>query len=166
MRSVFASLAAEERNGNMTSKSKLWVSRVFTGIITLALVTTAAMKIGQVPRIMVDGLTHAGIPESAVVPIALLELCCLALYLIPRTAVLGAVLLTGYFGGAIVVHIIGKESVFPLILIGLFVWGGIYFRVPALRSLLPLRREHGMGSSGAADRAEIRGVRGATVSRT
>jgi hypothetical protein len=96
-------------------------------------------------------LTRAGIPESAIVPIAFLELACLALYLIPRTMVLGAVLLTGYFGGAIVVRIIGKESVFPLILIGLWIWGGVYFRVPALQSLLPLRREQGMGSSDAAD---------------
>jgi hypothetical protein len=145
---------------------KVWVSRMFTGIITLALVATAAMKIGHVPPRMVDGLTHAGIPENAVVPIALLELSCLVLYLIPRTMVLGAVLLTGYFGGAIVVHIIGKESVFPLILLGLWVWGGIYFRVPAIQSLLPLRREQAMGSSDAADRAEIRGARRAAVSRT
>jgi hypothetical protein len=134
----------------MSSRSKLWVSRVFTGIITLAFAATAAMKISHVPRGMVDGLIHAGIPESAVVPIALLELGCLALYLIPRTMVLGAVLLTGYFGGAMVVLIIGKESVFPLILIGVSIWGGIYFRVPALQSLLPLRKEQGMGTSDAA----------------
>ena len=92
----------------MSTKLKLWVSWVFTGIVTVASVATAAMKIVRVPRIMVDGLTHAGIPESAVIPIALLELGCLALYLIPRTMVLGAVLMTGYFGGAIVVHIIGQ----------------------------------------------------------
>ena len=103
------------------SKLIVWASDVFTGIVTLALVATAAMKISHMPKEMVDGIIRAGIPESAVVPIALVELSCLALYLIPRTRVLGAVLLTGYFGGAIVVHIIGKESVFPLILLGLFV---------------------------------------------
>ena len=141
----------------MSTKLKLWVSWVFTGIVTLASVATAAMKIVHVPRMMVDGLTHAGIPERAVVPIALLELGCLALYLIPRTMVLGAVLLTGYFGGAIVVHIIGNESVFPLILIGLWVWGGIYFRVPALQTVLPLRRDQEIRSSHTANRAGIRG---------
>jgi hypothetical protein len=61
--------------------------------------------------------------------------------------VLGAVLLTGYFGGAIVVHIIDKESVFPLIMIGVWVWGGIYFRAPALQTLFPLRRENGVQKS-------------------
>lgn len=125
----------------MSNKSKLWVSRVFTGIITVVLFATAGMKISHTPRMMVDGLTRVGIPESAVVPIALLELCCLIIYLIPRTAVLGAVLLTGYFGGAIVVHIIGKESVFPLILIGFLIWGGVYFRAPAVQSLLPLSEQ-------------------------
>ena len=125
----------------MSNKSKLWVSRLFTGLITAALVATAAMKISHMPRMMVDGLTRVGIPESAVVPIALLELGCLTLYLIPRTMVLGAVLLTGYFGGAIVVHIIGKESVLPLILIGFLIWGGVYFRAPALQSLLPLSEQ-------------------------
>src|SRR5215467_2679691 len=125
----------------MTNNLKLWVSRFLAGLITAALLATASMKIAHVPPQMVDGLTRAGIPENAVVPIAVLELICLALYLIPQTMVLGAVLLTGYFGGAIVVHIIGGESVLPLIVIGLCVWGGIYFRVPALQALLPLRTE-------------------------
>jgi DoxX-like family len=128
----------------MGNSVKVWVSRGFTGIVTLALTATAAMKIGHAPK-MVDGLTHAGIPESAVIPIALLEIVCLVLCLVPRTMVLGAVLLTGYFGGAIVVHIIGHESVFPVILIGAWVWGGIYFRVPSLQDLLPFRRDFGAG---------------------
>src|SRR5215470_14444272 len=124
----------------MNNNLKLWMSRILTGFITAALLATASMKIAHVPPQMVDGLKRAGIPENAVVPIAVLELICLALYLIPQTMVLGAVLLTGYFGGAIVVHIIGGESVLPLLMIGLWVWGGIYFRLPALQALLPLRR--------------------------
>jgi hypothetical protein len=143
----------------MNANLKVWVSRVFAGIITLALTATATMKIAHVPK-MVEGLTRAGIPESAVIPIAILELTCLALYLIPRTMVLGAVLLTGYFGGAIVVHIIGKESVFPVIMIGLWVWGGIYFRIPALHALLPLRNEDGLES-----RLSAGGVSGALPGR-
>lgn len=129
----------------MNRNWKIWVSRVFAGVITLALVTTSSMKIAHAPK-MVEGLTHAGIPENAIVPIALLELVCLALYLMPRTMVLGAVLLTGYFGGAIVVHIVGGESIFPIIMIGVMAWGGIYFRVPGIESLMPLRRN---------DRADI-----------
>ena len=130
----------------MTNNLKLWLSRFLAGLITAALLATASMKIAHVPPQMVDGLARAGIPQNAVVPIAVLELFCLALYLIPQTMVLGAVLLTGYFGGAIVVHIIGGQSVLPLLMIGFWVWGGIYFRVTALQALLPLRRE------GALDR--------------
>jgi hypothetical protein len=131
----------------MINNLKLWVSRFLAGLVTAALLATASMKIAHVPPQMVDGLTRAGIPENAVVPIALLELICLALYLIPQTMVLGALLLTGYFGGAIVVHIISGESVLPLLMIGLWVWGGIYFRVPAIQALLPLRREDALDRS-------------------
>jgi hypothetical protein len=118
----------------------MWASRIFAGIITVALSVTASLKIAHVPK-MVMGLTRAGIPESAILPIAILELACLTLYLIPRTMVLGAVLLTGYFGGAMVIHVIGRQSVVPLIMIGVWTWGGIYFRIPGLQALLPLRRE-------------------------
>ena len=124
----------------MSDNKKLWVSRILAGMVTAALAVTAAMKIGGAPK-MVDGLTRAGIPEGAVLPIAFLELACLVVYLVPRTAILGAVLLTGYFGGAMVVHIITKDSVIPLIMIGIWVWGGVYFRSPAVQGLLPLRRE-------------------------
>ena len=129
----------------MSNRAKLWVSRSFSTVITLALIVTATMKISHLPKTMVNGLTRAGIPGSAVIPIAILELTCLALYLIPRTMVLGAVLLTGYFGGEIVVHLIGGQSVFPLVLIGLVAWGGIYFRVPSLQSLLPVRSKSANG---------------------
>ena len=122
------------------SKTKIWVSRIFTTVIALLLATTASIKMAHLPK-MVDGLTHAGIPPAAITPIAIVEITCLLLYLIPRTMVLGAILLTGYFGGAIVVHIIGGERVLPLILLGVWTWGGIYFRVPSLQQLLPLRSQ-------------------------
>jgi DoxX-like protein len=149
----------------MSSRVKLWISRIFTGIITMALVATAIMKIAHVPK-MVDGLTHAGLPEGAIIPIAVLELSCLALYLVPRTMVLGAVLLTGYFGGAIVVHIIGGESVFPVVLMGLWVWGGIYFRVPALQALLPLQRGEAGATADLASRPDILAGRNTAAARS
>jgi hypothetical protein len=112
----------------------------------LALVGSAIAKFAHVPK-MVDGMMRAGIPENAIVPITLVGLACLVLYLFPRTMVLGAVLLTGYFGGAIVVHIIGKETVLLALMIGVFVWGGIYFRVPVLQKLLPLQRDRVLATS-------------------
>jgi hypothetical protein len=125
----------------MNNAMKLWISRIFSGLITSAVVATAAMKIAQAPKTMVTTLTNAGIPERAVIPIALVELTCLTIYLIPRTRVLGAVLLTGYFGGAIAVHVIGHQNVFPPFFLGVIAWGGIFFRIPALPSLLPLQKE-------------------------
>src|SRR5579871_6155278 len=127
------------------SNGKIWISRVMTGFITLALAATAAMKIAHAPR-MTAGLARAGIPRDAVIPIAVLELVCLAIYVFPPTMVLGAILLTGYFGGAVVVHLITGESVVPVAALGVFVWGGIYFRVPPLRGLLPLRGRAGVGN--------------------
>ena len=112
---------------------------ILRGIVTLTLVASAIAKIAGVPQ-MVDGLTHAGIPHSAIVPIAILELSCLTLYLFPRTAVLGALLLTGFFGGATVTHIIGKENFIPPLVVGLWIWGGIYLRIADVRDLLPLRK--------------------------
>jgi len=134
----------------MSSKVRTWISRGFAGVVALALVATAGLKLTHAPK-MVEGFSHAGIPSSAVVPIALVELACLALYLVPRTMVLGAVLLTGYFGGAIVVHIIGGQSIIPVFMLGVFVWGGIYFRVPALPSLLPFRTGLTSAASELAD---------------
>jgi len=123
----------------MNASWKIWTSRVLASLITLAIVASAAMKIAHAPK-MVESLTKIGLSESALVPLAMVELACLVLYHIPRTSILGAVLLTGYFGGAIMAHLLGGESLAPVILIGLMVWGGIYFRVPVLQNLLPVRK--------------------------
>jgi hypothetical protein len=122
-----------------TSKRDIWAGRILTGIVTLALLGSGIAKIAGVPK-MVDGLTHAGIPPASILAIAALELSCLALYLIPRTTVLGTLLLTGYFGGATVTHLIGGESLVPPLVVGLVIWGGAYFRVPELHALLPFRK--------------------------
>jgi hypothetical protein len=126
-------------NTQGVSKRKVWAGWILRTMVTLAIAGSGIAKIAHVPK-MVDGLVHAGIPQEAILPIAILELSCLALYLIPRTAILGTFLLTGYFGGAIVVHIIIGESIIPPLMIGLWAWGGAYFRVPELQELLPLRR--------------------------
>jgi len=134
---------------NSTSTVRLWAGRIFTGLVTLALVGSAIAKIAGAPA-MVDGLTHAGIPRGAIVPIAILELSCLTFYLISRTKILGMLLLTGYFGGATVTHIIGRENFFPPLMIGLWVWAGAYLQIPALRRLLPLAASEAQPGPGEA----------------
>ena len=87
-----------------------------------------------------DGMTKYGYPASSAIPILIVEIGCAILYAIPRTAVLGAVLLTGYLGGAVATHVHASESwVFPVIF-GVLVWLGLYLRDARVRDLLPLRR--------------------------
>jgi hypothetical protein len=126
-------------SASSASKTVIRTGRILTGIVTLVLLGSGISKIAGVPN-MGDGLTRAGIPQAAILPIAALELLCLALYLIPRTTALGTLLLTGYFGGATVTHIISGESFVPPLIIGLVIWGGAYFRMAELRDLLPLRK--------------------------
>jgi hypothetical protein len=85
------------------------------------------------------GFEHLGWPYSYAVGLGILELACVVLYAIPQTAVLGAVLLTGYLGGAIATHVRIAEGVVPHIIFGLIIWGGLYLRDARLRPLLPLR---------------------------
>jgi ABC-type sugar transport system permease subunit len=87
-----------------------------------------------------DGMTKYGYPATSAIPILIVEVVCAVLYAIPRTAVLGAVLLTGYLGGAVATHVHASESwVFPVIA-GVLVWLGLYLRDARVRDLLPLRR--------------------------
>jgi hypothetical protein len=121
----------------------LIISYVLTGLVSLFLGFDTIVKVGQL-RLAIEGTTALGYPASCVLPIGLIELLCLALYLIPRTSVLGALLLTGYLGGAIATHVrIGSplvsHTLFP-IWVALLVWGGPYLREARLRDLLPLRR--------------------------
>jgi hypothetical protein len=97
-------------------------------------------------------MAHLGLPPSLVTPLAILELSCVAIYLVPPTSVLGAILLTGYLGGAICTHLRVGDPFVVQIVLGLFVWLGLYLREDRLRTLIPLRtRAHvdlaGPGSS-------------------
>ena len=141
--------------GNETIPNwKRWAGRLMTGFATVALAGSATAKMAHVPQI-VDGLTKAGIPAGSILPIALLELLCLTLYLVPRTTVLGMLLLTGYFGGATVTHLIGGESVISPLIVGLIIWGGAYFRVAELKHLIPLRAPAQRSGAGADHQSEL-----------
>ena len=96
------------------------------------------MVSGEWPRSGV--LEHLGYPEHPFA-LAIVEVSCTLVYLIPRTAVLGAILLTGYLGGAIATHVRLLEMQFltPLVL-GVLIWGGLFLRDPRVRALIPIRR--------------------------
>ena len=86
-----------------------------------------------------EGMALMGLPESLILPLGVLEMLCVAVYLVPRTSVLGAILLTGYMGGAILTHLRVGEAVYLQVAIGILVWLGLWLREPRLRALLPLR---------------------------
>ena len=121
------------------SRGRYWTGWVISILLSLMFLMSAGMKLKGGPEVAA-GMEHLGIPSSMLLPLALLELACVLVYLVPPTAVLGAVLLTGYVGGIILTHWrVGDPMVIPIVL-GLLVWLGIYLREPRLAALLPVRR--------------------------
>lgn len=124
------------------SRRTLWLGRVISGLVILFLLFDGAMKLVK-PAVVVEGTVRLGYPEYTIVPIGIVLLISTIFYAIPRTSVLGAILLTGYLGGAVATHVrVGStefEKLFPIIM-GVFVWGGLYLRNAQLRRLIPLHR--------------------------
>lgn len=113
---------------------------VLTVLLSLALFASATFKFMPPTKEMEEGFAKSGLTVTKVRVIGVVEVACAILFLIPPTAVLGAVLLTGYFGGATFAHVTMNESVFVPILFGVLAWLAIFFRDGRLRALLPLRR--------------------------
>lgn len=125
------------------SKGRLWAGRVLSGIAVLFLLFDATIHLLK-PEAVVKGFVDLGYPITVSVPLAIIEFVCIVLYLIPRTSIFGAVLLTGYLGGAIAAQLrVGapllSTLLFP-IYVALFLWGGLYLRDPIVRSFMPVRR--------------------------
>ena len=125
------------------TKTRRIAAAVLTTLVSLFLTFDTVIKVLKLAPAM-DGTTALGYPADRVFPIGIIELVCLALYLIPQTAVLGAILLTGYLGGAIATHVrIGSpllsHTLFP-IYVAVMIWGGLFLRESRLRDLVPLRR--------------------------
>ena len=121
------------------SKGRLWAGRIASALPVLMLLVSAGMKFTGGPDVM-QGMAKFGYPESLVIPLGITELACTILYLIPQTSVLGAILLTGYLGGATATHVrVGDLFIAPVIT-GVLVWAGLYLRDPRLHALVPLRK--------------------------
>jgi hypothetical protein len=122
------------------SKGRLWAGRVMSAIPVVMLLFAGTMKLIKAVS-MVQGLVQHGYPENLVVIIGILELACTVVYLIPRTSVLGAILLTAFLGGATATNVRVKDPsfVFPVIF-GVLLWAGLFLRDERLRALIPVRR--------------------------
>ncbi|HEV8605793.1 MAG TPA: DoxX family protein [Tepidisphaeraceae bacterium] len=122
------------------SKAALWTGRILSAIPVLILLMSGVMKFLKLPAV-VQGFEHLGYPAKLALLLGILEVGCTIIYLIPRTSILGAILLTGYLGGAIASHVrIGEYPNFvTIVILGILVWLGLYLRDPRLRALIPLR---------------------------
>lgn len=120
-------------------KAALITGWILTILPNLLILFSAVMKLAHPPQLD-EGFAHLGIPPSQALGLGILELACVVIYLVPRTAVVGAVLLTGYLGGAMEAHVRIGEGVVSHVLIGIALWGGVFLREPRLRALLPWRR--------------------------
>jgi hypothetical protein len=125
------------------SKGRLWTGRIMSGLPALFLLIDAVGKLLR-PAPVVETTVQLGYPESVLLGLGIVLLTCTILYLIPRTAVLGAILLTGYLGGAIATHVRVGSPLFSHILfpvyLAVLIWGGLFLRDERLRTLIPLRR--------------------------
>ena len=130
---------AQSPSTDSPSKARLWTGRIVSAVPVLLLIMSAVMKISHRPEVVQGFVGQHGFPLSAIRPIGLVELLCVVLYLVPWTRVLGAVLLTGYLGGAIVTHVRIGESFLAPLGVGVLLWLGLYLRIPRLGALLPLR---------------------------
>ncbi len=122
-----------------TSRGALWAGRILGGLPALFLVLDGAMKLFK-PAVVVEGTMQLGYPESCIIALGIVLLIGTILYLVPRTAVLGAILLTGYLGGAVATHVRVSDGWFNMlfpVFFGALLWGGLWFRDARVRNLLP-----------------------------
>ena len=117
----------------------VWVGRGISVLVSLGFAVSAVMKLVGGAEVK-EGIAHLGLPDSMLTPLSILELRCTVVYLIPATAVLGAILLTGYIGGAICTHWRVGDPFLIQVALGILVWLGIYLREDRLKALLPVRR--------------------------
>ena len=122
------------------NKALTWTGRILTVLVGGMLCFSGVMKIMSPPEFKEEWGTRLGYPERTAMAIGIVEICCAIIYLIPQTAILGAVLLTGYLGGAVATHVrIEDNQFFSPVIGGVLVWLTLFLRDPRVRALLPIR---------------------------
>jgi hypothetical protein len=123
-------------------RKTLWAGRILSALPVLFLLMDGIMKLVK-PEPVVKATIELGYPESVIVTLGIILLVCVIFYVVPRTAVLGAILLTGYLGGAIATHVRVGNPLFSHILfpvyLAVLIWVGLLLRDPRLRAFIPLR---------------------------
>lgn len=122
----------------MASKKLMWTGRVISILVSAIFIFSASFKFFDTPQLK-EGFAHLGLPDRIAKPLGILELSCVVIYLIPQTAVIGAILLTGYLGGAICTHWRVGDPFYAHIVLGILIWLGLWLREDRLKPLMPLR---------------------------
>ncbi len=127
---------------NVTPLAKaVLTGKLVSGLVGLVLLFSAGAKLSQ-QKGVIDAFTgQFGYPAGAILPIGVVDLTCLILYCIPRTSVLGAILITGYLGGAVATHVRVSDVWVAPFAIGVLAWFGLFLRDPRIRALIPMRSE-------------------------
>lgn len=124
------------------SQGRLWIGRILSALPALFLLMDGVMKVMK-PDFVVKATVELGYPEDVIFGLGIVVLICVILYIIPQTSVLGAILLTGYLGGAVASHLRHGDPLFSHVLspvyFAILLWGGLYLREPRLSALVPLR---------------------------
>lgn len=120
------------------SRASLWAGRILSALPVLLMFFTGVFGLLK-PAAVAPQFAHYGYLDGALIRITIVELACAIVYAIPRTSVLGAILLTGYLGGATATHVRVGEPFFIPIIVGVVVWAGLFLRDERLRALIPLR---------------------------
>lgn len=125
-----------------STKGRLWGGRIASGIAVLFLIFDCAIKLMVIPAVT-EAMTQLGYPVTLARTIGVIETLCLVTYLVPRSAVFGAVLMTGYLGGAVATHVRIGSPLFSHILFPIYVavllWGGLWLRDEQVRQIVPVR---------------------------
>ena len=143
LNTVTTTLEAADSQAATNSRGKVLGGRIMTAVPALFLVMDAVGKLLK-PKPVVEGTIQLGYPEGVLLGLGIVLLVCTILYIVPCTAILGAILLTGYLGGAIATHVrvgnpLFSHVMFP-VYIAVLLWGGLFLREPRLRELIPFRK--------------------------
>jgi hypothetical protein len=118
----------------------VWAGYIMSALPVLMLLMSAVMKFVK-PASVAEGFAHLGLPETLAFRLGVLEVACTVVYLIPSTSALGAILLTGYLGGATLTHLRVGDPFFMPVILGVLVWGGLFLRERRLHGLIAVRRD-------------------------
>ena len=122
------------------SKGKMWTGRVLSGLVVVGLLMSGAMKLSHSAELLKNLQDKFGYQESIATPLGIIEITCAVLYAIPQTSPLGAILVTGYLGGAVATHVRVGDAWFAPVILGVLAWAGLFLREERLSALLPIRK--------------------------